>query len=56
MTTKLHDESIMPFGKYGGQKLGSVPDNYWIWFLKQPWCDTWPDLVAYANLCVDDDE
>jgi len=50
---KLHDDSIMPFGKWKGTKLGKVPDSYWRWFLDQDWCNEWPDLVDYAN-CVDD--
>lgn len=54
MSTNLHDDSIMPFGKYKGKKLGEVPDSYWKWFLAQDWCDEWPDLVEYANLVMDD--
>ena len=49
----MNDDSLMPFGKYKGQRLGDVPDDYLIWFTNQPWCDSWPDLVAYAN-CIDD--
>ena len=51
--TKLHDDSKMPFGKWKGSRLGSVPDHYWRWFLQQEWCDEWPDLVEYANHVVD---
>ena len=54
VSTKLTDDSMMPFGKYSGRKLGDVPDSYWLWFLRQDWCDDWPDLVEYANLCVDE--
>ena len=25
------DDSLMPFGKYKGQKLANVPDSYLIW-------------------------
>lgn len=53
MGTKLHDDSLMPFGKHKGQRLGLIPDSYWRWFLEQDWCDKWPDLVEYANLCVE---
>ncbi len=49
----MNDDSLMPFGKYKGQRLGDVPDDYWRWFLDQDWCDKWPALVEYAN-CVDD--
>ena len=52
---RLNDSSIMPFGKYKGVKLVDVPDEYWRWFLGQKWCDKWPDLVEYANLCIEDE-
>ncbi len=29
---KLTDESIMPFGKFLGQKLLNIPANYFLWF------------------------
>lgn len=51
---KLNDASIMPWGKYKDTPLGEVPDDYWVWFLKQAWCDKWTDLVEYANNVVDD--
>ena len=54
MGTNLTDDSRMPFGKHKGERLGEVPDRYWLWFLEQEWCDQWPDLVEYANLCVDE--
>lgn len=52
--TTLHDDDLMPFGKYQGLCLGDVPDSYWHWFLGQDWCDEWPDIVEYANLTVDE--
>lgn len=45
----LHDESIMPFGKHKGKKLGEVPDSYWLWFLQQEWSSKYPELVEYAQ-------
>jgi uncharacterized protein (DUF3820 family) len=48
--TKLSDDDKMPFGKHKGKRLGDVPDDYWMWFLRQDWCDEWPYLVEYANL------
>lgn len=53
--TKLHDDDRMPFGIHQDLPLGKVPDDYWRWFLGQPWCDEWPDLVEYANLIVEED-
>jgi len=51
--TRLNDDSTLPFGKHGGERLGDVPDDYWRWFLSQDWCDSWPDLVEYANVLVE---
>ena len=53
---RLNDDHEMPFGKYKGTRLGDVPDDYLNWFLKQPWCDQWPDLVTYANTINEDDD
>ena len=53
--TTLHDEDVMPWGKWAGTPLGNVPDHYWRWFLDQAWCDQWPKLVEYANHCVEDE-
>jgi len=55
--TKLHDECKMPVrGSYFGEPLGDIPDSYWRWFLRQPWCEQYPDLVQYAKLIEDEDE
>ena len=56
MSNELNDADLMPFGKHKGKTLGSVPDDYWQWFLRQPWCDDHPKLVEYANHCVDDED
>ena len=53
--TKLSDRDLMPFGKYKGGVLGSVPDDYWMWFLKQKFCDKFPELVEYANLVIEEE-
>jgi len=54
MSEPLEHYKIMPFGMHKGERLGQVPDSYWRWFLDQDWCDTYPDLVTYANEVVDD--
>lgn len=52
----LNDDDIMPISQeHKGKTLGEVPDSFWRWFLAQPWCDDYPDLVEYANY-VDDEE
>lgn len=28
----LTDNSLMPFGKYSGEKMGDVPASYLLWF------------------------
>ena len=48
--TKLHDDDLMPFGKWHGQRLGDVPDHYWKWFVQQDWADQYPELLEYAKL------
>lgn len=54
MSEKLkHDERVM-FGKYLGEKFCDVPDSYLIWFLKQSWCEKYPDLVKYAENVIED--
>lgn len=54
--TKLNDNDKMPFGTHKNEPLGDVPDHYWIWFLKQNWCDKYPDLVEYANIVVAEED
>jgi len=34
----MNDESIMPFGRYKGQKLANVPASYLLWCYDQEWC------------------
>lgn len=51
----LNDDYIMKWGKHKDERLGDIPDSYWLWFLEQDWCDKYPKLVAYANLCVEED-
>lgn len=50
---KLHDDSIMEWGKYRNFRLGDIPDDYWVWFLGESWSSKWPDYVEYAN-CIGD--
>jgi uncharacterized protein (DUF3820 family) len=48
--TKLNDDDKMPFGKHKGERLGDVPDDYLLWFVRQEWSVSYPDLVEYAQL------
>lgn len=35
----LNDDSIMPWGKYKGTKLGNVPAEYLMWLYENDKCD-----------------
>lgn len=48
------DDTVMTWGHHKGDKLRDIPDDYWIWFLKQSWCDNYPHHVRYANTIIDD--
>jgi hypothetical protein len=54
----LGDESPMPFGKYKGRKIKSVPASYLDWLHGQDWIQEWPRVLAYieANRTVIDEE
>lgn len=43
------DDDIMPWGKYKGDNLSEVPDDYWRWFVGQEWAHEWPGLFDYAR-------
>ena len=36
MHATLTNDSLMPFGKWAGERLADVPDEYWEWLLEQP--------------------
>jgi uncharacterized protein (DUF3820 family) len=36
--TKIDDNSIMPFGKYKGEKMANVPPDYLIWLYENGKC------------------
>lgn len=36
---KLTDESLMPFGKYKGEKMANVPASYLIWLYDENKCN-----------------
>jgi len=52
--SEYHDDTIMKWGKYAGKRLGDIPDSYLRWFLSQEWCDNEPELVEYANQCLEE--
>jgi hypothetical protein len=46
---RLTDDDIMPWGKYRGERLGDVPDDYLDWLGKQDWIEDHPDLLEYID-------
>jgi uncharacterized protein (DUF3820 family) len=48
---KMNDESIMPFGKYKGEKLANVPAKYLLWLYDQS-CNN-KELYAYIEENLD---
>lgn len=45
----LKDGDEMPFGKYGGEKLGDVPASYLLWCYEQEWIHDWPGVRDYIK-------
>ena len=46
-TKKMDDKSIMPFGKYKGEKMGNVPADYLIWLFENNKC--FGDILGYIR-------
>jgi len=48
----MTDNSLMPFGKYRGEKMANVPADYLIWIFENNKCT--PDVAKYIaeNLSV----
>ena len=34
----MDDNSLMPFGKFKGEKMANVPADYLLWYYEQEWC------------------
>ena len=47
--TPWTDETVMPWGKHKGAKLGEIPPAYLLWLFEQPWIKDWPGLHAYIR-------
>lgn len=43
----MTDQSLMPFGKYKGEKLANVPADYLLWLLETG--KLFPDLKQYIE-------
>lgn len=42
---QLSDNSLMPFGKYRGEKMANVPPEYLLWIFENNKCT--PDVAKY---------
>lgn len=47
----MNDNSIMPFGKYKGQKMANIPASYLIWIYENSKCT--PEIAYYINNNLD---
>jgi len=47
----LTDNSLIPFGKYTGQKLANVPASYLIWIFENNKCTA--EIAKYINENMD---
>ena len=43
----MDDDSLMPFGKFKGERMEDIPAWYLLWLLKQDWITDWPDVHEY---------
>lgn len=35
---EVNDNTVMPFGKFKGEKMANVPAKYLLWIYEQYWC------------------
>ena len=49
MPPKVPDQYEMPFGKYKGQEIGSVPASYLDWLAGQDWIGKWHQVDQYIK-------
>ena len=47
----MNDESIMPFGKYKGEKMANVPADYLLWLYENNKC--FGDIKKYIEENMD---
>lgn len=45
----LTDNSPMPFGKWKGRPMKTVPAEYLDWLRGQPWIEDWPQVLEYLQ-------
>lgn len=47
----MDDNSLMPFGKYKGEKMANVPPEYLLWIYENSKCT--PKVAFYINRNLD---
>lgn len=47
MESKMTDESIMPWGKFKGQKLANIPASYFMWLYENKKANG--EVLKYIN-------
>jgi len=45
----LSDRSPMPFGKYKGRPMNTIPASYLDWLHDQEWLQEWPQVKGYIE-------
>jgi len=48
----MNDNSVMPFGKYAGQKMANVPPEYLLWIFENNKCSAEVAKYIAENLEV----
>ena len=43
-----NDDTLMPFGKHKGKRLGDIPADYLIWLYDQEWFQKFEDIFEYV--------
>ena len=49
---KMNDNSLMPFGKYQGEKMANIPASYLLWLFENDKCYGEVKEYIKANLDV----
>ena len=44
---KMNDDSLMPFGKYQGEKMANIPASYLLWLFENSKC--YGEVKAYIK-------
>ncbi len=49
----ISEDALCPWGPHQGEKLKDIPDEWWLWFLKQRYAKEWPLLYNYIEPRID---